>query len=105
MDWVSACPHLPCEPDVTAAVQAAHVAGQPDGFRDLAQVIVGEMVPVTAEFPGQSPLAEALTTGGCVLENKGRITEQARIWPGAAASLTSSAGRMSTTPGVGGAPA
>ena len=76
-----------------------HVAGEPDGFRDLAQVIVGEMVAVAAEFPGESPLAEALATGGCVLAM--RVASRSRRGSGPA-SAASPAGRMSTTPGAGG---
>jgi hypothetical protein len=57
--------------------------GQSDGFRDSAQMIVGEMVAVAAEFPGESPLAEPLALGGRVLEDKGRVAEQARVGPGA----------------------
>jgi hypothetical protein len=54
---------------------------EPDGFRDLVQVVVGETVAAAAEFTGEGPLAEPLATGGSVLRDDACVAEQPRIRP------------------------
>ena len=60
MDWVCGM----SSPSSQPRCQAATLRASPMVSRDLAQVIVGEMVAVAAELPGQSALAEPLATGG-----------------------------------------
>lgn len=61
--------------------------GEADAVGDVAQVLVGEPVPVTAQLPGQHPLAERLPPRSGVLIDDACSMQQRRLRLGAAVMI------------------
>ena len=77
--WLRGNRHGPALGVRPSSGHAAWPVSKADAVGDLAQVLVGEPAPATAQLPGQHPLAQALTPRGSVLVDRAGSIQQPRV--------------------------